>query len=254
MSAEPPSNGKSTPLPFTLTVWATPRSRRMSPPATRVQSAAGSNAGLVAGSWAVRPHSSTRLRSPDAEQGPVAPAERADVRADGVGADEREVLRVAGEARRERRGVGLEQEAGIVGGSLDADRGEDRVGFGLDELERVVGLARSGEHGLDLVAGRPLGGRPEVGDRDDGDVGEGNVGRCRRGRGLDRTRPATAAGGSDCSGRLRRLADPCGRARAGTRAGSRRARGEADGDHDGGREQAEDGDEGESFHGGQVCQ
>ena len=40
--AVPPSNGKFTPFPSVLTVFATPRSRRMSPPATRVHAAAGS--------------------------------------------------------------------------------------------------------------------------------------------------------------------------------------------------------------------
>ena len=47
MSAVPPSNGKSTPFFFTLTVWATPRSRRMSPPATSVQSFDASNGWLA---------------------------------------------------------------------------------------------------------------------------------------------------------------------------------------------------------------
>ena len=64
MSAVPPSNGKSTPFLLILTVWATPRSSMMSPPATRVQLPAGSKASVARGSFAVRPHASIVSTAP----------------------------------------------------------------------------------------------------------------------------------------------------------------------------------------------
>ena len=129
-------------------------------------------------------------------------------------------------------------------GRLDTDRGEDRVGFGLDELERVVALARSGKHGLDLVASRPLGGRPEVGHR--ARSGRRRWGRrCRRRGGAwtavlgAGSAPWTGLGRCDS----RRAAwDALGWVQARSVRPSRR-------DRDRDSKQRQDGDKGKPFHG-----
>ena len=66
MSALPPSNGKSAPLPLILTVCATPRSSMMSPPANRVHVAPASKAApsAAAGSVAVSGQSAMSVTRP----------------------------------------------------------------------------------------------------------------------------------------------------------------------------------------------
>ena len=67
----------------------------------------------------------------------------------------RSVLRVAASAASTSR-VGS-------GRPLDPEGRQDRVGLARDELERVVALARPGQHGRDLAAIRGLDRRPELG-------------------------------------------------------------------------------------------
>ena len=86
----------------------------------------------------------------------------------------------------------------------EPERREDRVGLGLDQLERVVAPARAGEDGLDLAEVGRRRRRPEVGDRDDRDVDR--TGRRRRGDRRSSGRPRfRAADGGRCRRRCRRL-------------------------------------------------
>ncbi len=200
ISAVPPSNGKSAPLPFTRASGrrrgrAGCRRRRTSsrsPPGRRPRRRRGPGAG----------RSSLPLpgvgHPVHAEQRPAAPRQGAHGRRDGVGAQERQALAVLGEVLGERRGVGREDEPGGIGRPLRAERGEDRVGLGLDELERLVPLARAGEDGRDLGTVRGRGGAAELGDRHDRDVGQ-RPGR-RRGRGGGRLRRRRLGRGSVARG------------------------------------------------------
>ena len=103
-------------------------------------------------------------------------------------------------------------------GRVEAERGEDRVGVGLDELERLVALARPGQDGRDLRRGPcAVPGRPELGDRHD---------RGRRpGRGVAGASRGWTARRSTAAGARRRRAGPeVGLATAPRRSARRRRR------------------------------
>ena len=132
-----------------------------------------------------------------------APAERADLGPTWLGAEEREMLAVRGEVRCERLRVRCEDEVRRRRPAALAEAGEDRVGVRLDELERVVGLARPGEDCRDLLAVVRLGGRPELGHGHDRDGGE--LRRVAAGVGGRRAaRVRTTAGGRLLGDALRR--------------------------------------------------
>ena len=110
-------------------------------PRTGSRSSAGSKASAAAGG-----RESRRQRpvgqvpdAIDAEQRVLAPGERADLRPDGVGAQEGESLAVLRQVGGEGRGVlGAGRGALESAGTVDPERREDRVGLRRHELERVV--------------------------------------------------------------------------------------------------------------------
>ena len=123
-----------------------------------------------------------RFDGADTEQLPIAPAEGADRRIHNVCPEEREALAIRRQVGRERRGVRGEHEPLRIRWPLRPDRREDRVRFGLDELQRVVRLARPGEDGADLLARRS------------GRAAFGSGSRGRSGRRRSASRSGSAAG------------------------------------------------------------
>ena len=182
ISAVPPSNGKSTPLPLTRTVWYTPRSRRMSPPANIVHVARRIE-GRVGGSRRELGVQPPLLRGGDAvhaEQRPATPGQRPNGRRHRVGAQEGQALAVLREVLGERGRVGDEDQAVGVGRSARIEGREDRVRLPFDQDERLVARARAGEHVGHLVARGVGRDGTELRDRHDRDVGQ--WGRRRGGR------------------------------------------------------------------------
>ena len=112
----------------------------MSPPANRVHVVAGSKASAAAGAGRLAvsgqsARSSTRS-TPNSAASPQASARTSGP--DRVGAQEGETLAVLGEVGRRGSSRRGEDEARGVGRAIDAERGEDRVGLAVDELERRV--------------------------------------------------------------------------------------------------------------------
>ena len=136
MSTVPPLNGKSVPAAWSSIASSTPRSSRMSPPATSVQAWLRVVARrLPLGDLERRGERPVRQRLDpvDAEQRVGAPAERPDVRPDLVRAQEPEVVASGGSGAPQRvaRGDGLQPVAERV--AVQAERRQDPVGIGLHE-------------------------------------------------------------------------------------------------------------------------
>ena len=182
ISAVPPSNGKSTPLPLIRTVWYTPRSRRMSPPANIVHVLAGSKAASAAArrELGMQPPLPRGGDAVHAEQRPATPGQRPDGRRHRVGAQEGQALAVLREVLGERGRVGDEDQVVGVGRAARIDGREDRVRFPFDQDQRLVARARAGED-LGHFGARGVGrDGPELRDRHDRDIGQ--RGRRRGGR------------------------------------------------------------------------
>ncbi len=190
--AVPPANGKSTPLPWILTILAIPRSSRMSPPATIVQVVAGSNdvpPATVAGSWAIEWPAGRRLDPIDPEEGLRAPAEGPDGGRDLVGPEERQTISVGGQVL-DQGGGALGQDQRLAAARPGhAEPGQDRVGVGGDDLHGRV-AAGPGQRRADVARLDRRLGRAEVDDRDDRDGGDRAVGRGRGRVGPARVRRA----------------------------------------------------------------
>ena len=198
ISAVPPSNGKSTPLPLIRIVWYTPRSSRMSPPANIVHVAPGSKAAsaAAAGQLGVQPPVGRVGDAVHAEQRPAAPGQRAHGRGHRVGAQEGQALAVLREVLGERGGVAARGRAGSRRpDGVGAERGEDRVRLGLDQDQRLVAVARAGQDPGHLGAVGVRGDGPEVGDRHDRDIGQ--RGRVVAGAGVRGVGSGVAAGSAD---------------------------------------------------------
>jgi hypothetical protein len=181
----------------------------MSPPANIVQVAAGSNGS-----------SSPPLRrvgdAGDAEQLPFAPLQGAHRGCHLLRAQEREAIAVLGEVLGEGRGILDEDDVLRIGRHAVAERGEDALGIGLDQFERLVALARALEDGGHLG---PRGARrraPEVRHRHDGRLDDVR----RRVGGSDRRRRR----GRSASGGSRGGAWPVGRGGGGQRSAARGGR------------------------------
>ena len=199
----------------------------MSPPANRVQVAAGSKAVAAPAAGQASAFSGQSARSLTGRRRTARRRPRP-----GPGRTARSRRRAGrrgacGSRRGPRRAVAAsvasDRAGSASGGPLDAERGEDRVRLAGHELERVVAVARPGEDRLrPRVRLEPVA-VPELGDRDDRHVGERTpaVGRRRR---LGRRRSGGAADGRDIGGGL--ASAPV---RAGGRAGRAGDRPTADG-------------------------
>ena len=173
MSAVPPSNGKSAPLPLILRVWATPRSSMMSPPANEGPRRAGIERRAGGrGRQRRRQRPVGEVGDPaDAEERLVAPR-RARARPDRrhrpagtrVACGSWRGPRSGPWPRRPRRAVTRRTAA-----RHRARRGSASASP-RHELERVVAGALPGEHVRDLLARGGRGGGPVLGDRHDRDV------------------------------------------------------------------------------------
>ena len=138
--AEPPLNGKSEPLPWSLTTLATPRSSMMSPAATIVQVVAGSKAAapseLVSSALSGQSDALVTRSTPNRLLAPQARARTAGV----TWSARRNASRFRCLARSLASvGASLARISRLaVAGRRGAERGEDRVGVVGDELEGVV--------------------------------------------------------------------------------------------------------------------
>ena len=167
MSAVPPLNGKSAPLPRIFSVWATPRSSMMSPPATRVHVSVGSKTGTSAGCGSARSASQSAAvftASTPKSDLPPQPSARTPGPTSSARSDA-EPLPVLRQVLRQRRGIGREDEARSPGRPVHAEAREGRIRLARDELEALPGRARPGDRRPDVVAADRLGRRPELGDR-----------------------------------------------------------------------------------------
>ncbi len=171
MSTVPPLNGKSVPARLPPIARETPRSSRMSPPATMVQARAGSYPGSPPGAGQARRErpSRQRLDAVHAEQRLRAPVDRAHGRRDVARAEEAELGAMAREAGGERLGRGNRPEAVAERAALEVQRLQDRVGVRVDEDEAVVVAATVGDR-AHVRRADAVRGRPEGHDGDDRDV------------------------------------------------------------------------------------